>query len=240
MKKGILILLLFCSAFANAQSLKDALFSGRLKNDNNTVIRKGEDLSTKMVDTTRRATVDTIVRFKADSLTMDSIAKGMAVHRDTVLVSSADNKIIYDSRTAAAPTGAPVTAAPTTQATETPAADTTAAAAAEVPKEAAPAAKSNNTLIKEYVDSVSRYINTEVLSNKKIKKGTYYVTVSYSIETDGKVDITEVIVSPENAFLQSQIRSQLEMEPPRLEPVKNSAGTPRKVSRKYNFTLNKE
>jgi hypothetical protein len=231
MKKGILILLLFCAQFADAQSLKDALFSGRLKNDNNSVIRKGEDLSTKMVDTTRKANVDTVIRFKGDSLTLDSIAKGMAVHRDTVLVSTADNKVI-----SATQPPAPVTAATT----ETPASDTAAVAVEEAPKEAAPAAKSNNTLIKEYVDSVAKTLNTEVLNSKKIKKGTYYVTVSYAIETDGKVDITEVIVSPENAFLQSNIRSQLELEPPVLEPVKNSAGTPRKVSRKYNFTLNKE
>lgn len=232
MKKGILILLLFCAQFADAQSLKDALFSGRLKNDNNSVIRKGEDLSTKMVDTTRKATVDTVIRFKGDSLTLDSIAKGMAVHRDTVLVSTVDNKVIPATQPAA-----PVTEG---AATEAPASDTAAAAVEEAPKEAAPAAKSNNTLMKEYVDSVAKTLNTEVLNSKKIKKGTYYITVSYAIETDGKVDITEVIVSPENAFLQSNIRSQLELEPPRLEPVKNSAGTPRKVSRKYNFTLNKE
>jgi hypothetical protein len=231
MKKGILILLLFCAQFADAQSLKDALFSGRLKNDNNSVIRKGEDLSTKMVDTTRKANVDTVIRFKGDSLTLDSIAKGMAVHRDTVLVSTADNKVIPATQPAASVTAAT---------TETPASDTAAVAVEEAPKEAAPAAKSNNTLIKEYVDSVAKTLNTEVLNSKKIKKGTYYVTVSYAIETDGKVDITEVIVSPENAFLQSNIRSQLELEPPVLEPVKNSAGTPRKVSRKYNFTLNKE
>ena len=232
MKKGILILLLFCAQFADAQSLKDALFSGRLKNDNNSVIRKGEDLSTKMVDTTRKATVDTVIRFKGDSLTLDSIAKGMAVHRDTILVSTVDNKVIPATQPAA-----PVTEG---AATEAPASDTAAAAVEEAPKEAAPAAKSNNTLMKEYVDSVAKTLNTEVLNSKKIKKGTYYVTVSYAIETDGKVDITEVIVSPENAFLQSNIRSQLELEPPRLDPVKNSAGVPRKVSRKYNFTLNKE
>lgn len=235
MKKGILILLLFCSAFADAQSLKDALFSGRLKNDNNTVIRKGEDLSAKMVDTTRKAAVDTIIRFKGDSLTLDSIAKGLSVHRDTVLVSTADNQIISTTQPAAQATENPVTAT---------AGDTTAVVATEsteAPKEAAaPVAKSNNTLIKEYVDSVAKTLNTDVLNSKRVKKGTYYVTVSYAIETDGKVDITEVIVSPENAFLQSSIRSQLELEPPVLEPVKNSAGTPRKVSRKYNFTLNKE
>lgn len=234
-----MILLLFCSVFADAQSLKDALFSGRLKNDNNTVIRKGDDLSARMVDTTRRAAVDTIIRFKGDSLTLDSIAKGMEVHRDTILVSTADNKVISAATNVVPDTAAAVAA-------QTGAADTAAVAAAEgteggeAPKEAAPAAKSNNTLMKEYADSVARALNTEVLPNKRIKKGTYYITVTYAIETDGKVDITDVFVSPENAFLQSQVRNQLELEPPRLEPVTNSAGVARKVSRKHNFTLTKE
>jgi hypothetical protein len=68
----------------------------------------------------------------------------------------------------------------------------------------------------------------------------YYVTVSYSINTDGKVEVTDVFLSPENGFLHSQIKDRLEIDAPRLEPVLNSAGTPRKVSRKYNFTLVKE
>lgn len=239
MKKGILILLLLCSVLADAQSLKDALFSGRLKNDNNSVIRKGDDLSAKMVDTTRKATVDTVIRFKADSLTLDSIAKGMDIHRDTILVSTADNKVVppgtnvvADTLAAAAQAGAPDTAAVAE------AAETTETAGA--PREAAPAAKSNNTLMKEYADSVAKALSTDVLPNKRIKKGTYYVTVTYAIETDGKVDITDVFLSPENAFLQSQIRSQLELEPPHLEPVVNSSGTARKVTRKHNFVLTKE
>lgn len=237
MKKGILLLLLFCSVFAEAQSLKEALFSGRLKNDNNTVIRKGEDLSTKMVDTTQKAAVDTIIRFKGDSLTLDSIAKGMNVRRDTILVSKDDNTIVKKEENKAETAADTVAVAAETTATDTAAAE----GEAGVPKETAPARKSNNALIKEYVDGVAKTVQEEVLAtSKKIKKGTYYITVSYAIETDGKVDITEVFVTPENALLQSQVRDRLEVEPPQLEPVLNSNGTPRKVTRKYNFTLTKE
>lgn len=75
MKKGLLILLLVSSYFADAQSLKEALFSGKLKNDNNTVIRKGDDLSTKMVDTTRKVTTDTTAKAKLALLPGDSAAK---------------------------------------------------------------------------------------------------------------------------------------------------------------------
>jgi hypothetical protein len=54
MKQAILLLLLASSVFANGQSLKEALFSGKLKNEAGTVIRKGDDLASKM-DTARKA-----------------------------------------------------------------------------------------------------------------------------------------------------------------------------------------
>src|SRR5215204_4675044 len=71
MKKGILFLLLFVSVFAEAQSLKEALFRGKLKNDNNTVIRKGDDLSKVAPDTTRKAVPDSTLA-KAGGITVDS------------------------------------------------------------------------------------------------------------------------------------------------------------------------
>src|SRR4051794_38577214 len=58
MKKGILFLLLVASFSAKAQSLKDLLYSGKLKNDSNTVIRKTDDLSTKIDTTSRKKTVE--------------------------------------------------------------------------------------------------------------------------------------------------------------------------------------
>ncbi len=57
MKKGILILSVIISVQANAQSIKDALFGGKLKNDSNSVVKKGDDLSTK-IDTSRKKPVE--------------------------------------------------------------------------------------------------------------------------------------------------------------------------------------
>ncbi|MET0391906.1 MAG: hypothetical protein ABW019_02145 [Chitinophagaceae bacterium] len=54
MKNFILLILLAIGVSANAQSLKETLYSGRLKTDTGTVIRKGEDLSTKIDTTTRK------------------------------------------------------------------------------------------------------------------------------------------------------------------------------------------
>lgn len=222
MKKGILLLLLGCSVFAQGQSIKDALFSGKLKNDPGTVIRKGDDLSTKIDTSTRRKpAVDTLARIPVSA--MDSATKAVAVRSDSAAVTATNMVAATDKKD--------TTAA---------ASETIAPAEPAAPVAAAPAPKNNNALWKEFVDSVANTVKAEGLANKKIKKGTYYVTVTYAIETDGKVNITDVFVTPESAQLQSQVRTLLETDTPRLEPVLTSTGTPRKVTRKYNFTLTKE
>jgi hypothetical protein len=48
MKNAILFFLLLNAAAAKGQSLKDALFSGRLKSDTGSLVRKTDDLSTKI------------------------------------------------------------------------------------------------------------------------------------------------------------------------------------------------
>ena len=53
MKKGLLFLLVICGVSAKGQKLKDLLYSGKLKSDSNTVVRKTDDLSTK-IDTSAR------------------------------------------------------------------------------------------------------------------------------------------------------------------------------------------
>ncbi len=100
--------------------------------------------------------------------------------------------------------------------------------------------KENNVAWKEYIDSVTSILKAEVLPTKKIKNGTYYVTVSYAIGVDGQVAINNVLLTPENSFLQQQIKDRLALDAPRLNPALTSAGTPRKSSKNYNFTLSKE
>jgi hypothetical protein len=82
MKKGILFLLLFVSVFAEAQSLKEALFRGKLKNDNNTVIRKGDDLSKVAPDTTRKVVPDSTLA-KTGVVIADSTIRAAALAADT-------------------------------------------------------------------------------------------------------------------------------------------------------------
>jgi hypothetical protein len=239
MKKGILLLLLFGSVFAHAQSLKDALFSGKLKNDPGSVIRKGDDLSTK-IDTSRKvATVDStrkVVMVDSFKLKMiapiaDSAKKVAVIQADTVLASKPDNNITTttnSSNNSQVPVVVPVAAAG-------------AATVADAAKENPPVAKDNNALWKGYMDSLVTTLKTEVLPNKKVKKETYSVMVTYSIGVDGQVTPGDVFVSPDNSFLQQQIKDRLNIgTPPHLNPVLNSAGAPRKVTKRYSFTLVKE
>lgn len=79
MKKGILFLLLAVSFAATAQqkqSLKDLLYSGKLKSDSNTVVRKDDDLSAKIDTATKKPETKAVV-------ISDSMAKAVRT-RDTI------------------------------------------------------------------------------------------------------------------------------------------------------------
>jgi outer membrane biosynthesis protein TonB len=54
MKTCILLALLVSAVSVNGQTLKEALYGGKLKTDTGTVIRKGDDLSTKIDTSTKK------------------------------------------------------------------------------------------------------------------------------------------------------------------------------------------
>ena len=194
MKKAILFLLVITSISSNAQSLKDALFGGKLKSDSNTVVKKTDDLSTK-IDTSKKKPVEVKQVILAPK---EPIANNMANAVDSVAVASGEKK---DNNVVA---------------------------------------KDNTKLWKEFMDSVIVTLKTEVLSSKKLKKGDYYILVDYAIEPDGQVTVNNIFPSPENKFLEEQVRERIIMASPRLNPVLGSNGKARKVMKKYNFTLTKE
>lgn len=78
MKEALLIILLFGSISISAQSLKDALYGGKLKSDSNSVVRKTDDLSTKIDTNTKKAVVSekakANVAAKDSSITQKNIA----------------------------------------------------------------------------------------------------------------------------------------------------------------------
>ena len=87
MKKGILFLLIVITTVtANAQSLKDALYGGKLKTDTGSVLRKGEDLSSK-IDTSRKKPLEP--EKKLATIKMDSSAKNMIAPTDSAALAPA-------------------------------------------------------------------------------------------------------------------------------------------------------
>ncbi|NTS42113.1 hypothetical protein HRG84_14490 [Flavisolibacter sp. BT320] len=236
MKKGIFLLFLISSLFAaDAQSLKDALYGGKLKNQPGTVVRKGDDLA-KLEAEKKEAELKVV-----DSLRTDSVAKLTARLAADSVKNFSDSAV---TATAAA-TGETGSQPVSTNTNATATIPTTTEAADEAKEAAAPAEnavdpKDNNALLKAYMDGLVTTFKSEVLSSKKVKNGSYYVLVSYAIETDGQLAITDVFVSPENDFMQKQIKERLSLETPKLNPVLSSSGKARKVNKKYNFTLVKE
>ncbi|HQV60015.1 MAG TPA: hypothetical protein PLG08_04535 [Chitinophagaceae bacterium] len=195
MKKGILFLLLVSTLTSNAQSLKDALYGGKLKTDSGTVIKKGDDLSSK-IDTSKKKPVEP-EKTKITAVAMDSSITKMTVQTDSaaIVVNKLDNNTV---------------------------------------------SKDNNKIWKEFMDTVISTLKQEVMTSKKIKKGDYYVMVDYEIGLDGQVTVTNVFPSPENKYIQEQVKERLSIDTPRLNPVLSGNGKPRKVVKRTNFTITKD
>ena len=216
MKKVLFILLLSSSFFAQGQSLKEALYSGKLKNEPGKVIRKGDDLSTQ-IDTTR-----TNVNTNAETtMSTDATTDSSTIDETTTIENAAIST-------------------PDASGNSTDSATSAVSETTPEPTEKATAPKDNNAIWKDYMNMLAGNLKTDALPSKKVKRGSYYVLVSYSIDTTGLVTISDVFVSPENAYLQQQIKDRISLEAPTLAPVLNSSGTPRKVNKKSNFTLIKE
>ena len=205
------ILLLFLGGLGvvqaqQKQSLKDLLYSGKLKKDSSGVIRSTDDLSTKIDTTTRKEAIPE--KGKIVTVTSDSAKNMSALKGDSVIV-GVEAK---DSVT------------------------TTAIA----PKENKVPALTNNRIWKDYIDSLVRSLKSEVFTSKQIKKDTYYVTIDYEIEIDGKVSVESVTSAPENKYFESQVRQMLDDKPLQLNPVFDSTNKPHKVKRKQNFSITKD
>ena len=188
-------MVLAASFSVNAQSLKELLYSGKLKSDTGTVVRKSDDLSTK-IDTNKKKPVD-IARVKSPTASGDSS------------LSSENEKV-----------------------------ESSAAVAATGNKEFNTASKDNNKIWKEFIDSVTSTLKTEVLPSKKIKSDTYYILIEYEIGADGQIAINNVSCSPENSFLQQQVKERLTLTAPPMNPLLTN-GKARKVVKKYTLILPK-
>ncbi|MDZ4794208.1 MAG: hypothetical protein SGI83_08015 [Bacteroidota bacterium] len=193
MKKWIFLPLIVSMITVQAQSLKDALYGGKLRTDSGTVLRKGDDLSSK-IDTSRKKPVEA-EKAKPVALSLDSSMKNGNNLPDVTI---------------------------------------------KAPMTTEAAVKDNNKTWKTFSDSVISMLKQEVIPSKKLKKGAYFVLVDYEIGLDGQVTIMKVIPTPESAFLEEQVKERLSIDTPKLNPVLDGNGKPRKVVKRVNFTLTKD
>lgn len=208
MKKAMMFLLLLITVTsADAQSLKDLLYSGKLKKDSNIVIRKGDDLSTR-IDTGQKKPAEPEIAKNAGMAGDSSLRKTDALADSAMAAADITDSVVTVTGVEVASNNA--------------------------------SAKNNNTMFKQYMDSLVSILKTDVLPSKKIKSETYYLYVDYEIGINGQVDVTKVVSSPENSFLQEQVKERLILDAPQLTPVLDSSNKPRKVKRKYNFNITKE
>ncbi len=201
MKKSIILVILVSSITVNAQSLKDLLYSGKLKTDSGTVIRKGDDLTSK---------IDT------------STKKPVEPEKTKTITGTRDSSVTAGSNTQIDPAAAPGAAVTGTA----------------VPNDNNAGLKDNNRIWKEFADSLTSMLKAEVLPSKKIKSGTYYVLVEYEIGIDGQVTANNVSCSPENSFLQQQVKERITLTSPQMNPLLTN-GKARKVTKKYTLILSK-
>ena len=143
MKKLIILLFLAATFTSDAQTLKELLYSGKLKKDSSAVIRKTDDLSTK---------IDTVQ--KKEPLTQAVTKKESAVDSAVNVVTPKTNSVTEEVKET-------VEEADVNESVEE---------EAVVVEKAAPV-KSNTKLWKEYTDSLTSRLK-EFLSSKKIKKDT--------------------------------------------------------------------
>ena len=173
------------------QTLKDALYGGRLKNDSGSVIKKTDDIKSK-IDTSQKKTLE----IKAK----DSVAKA-EVRADSVKQEKIKENVVAASK------------------------DIT---------------KDNNTLWKEFIEKLNVDVQTEVMTSKKVKKGTYSVLVDYEIGIDGVVFVINVATEPSNSFMEGQIKERIMQGAPKLQPALLSNGKPRKSNKKQMLSYSKD
>jgi hypothetical protein len=216
MKNLFLVIFLFggfaMQAQEKKQSLKDLLYSGKLKKDSTGVIRSTDDLSTKIDTSTKKEIAPVATNQKAANVQQDKNAA--APKGDTPTNASTIGAVAVTTNTDSAAIVAPV---------------------------ANPApAKTNTKLWKEYTDDLVKTLNDGVLKSKQIKKNTYYLMVDYEIATDGQVTFTNLTSTPENSFLLAQVRQIMDSTPLRLNPVTDSSNQSKKVKRKQQIIITKE
>ena len=97
----------------------------------------------------------------------------------------------------------------------------------------------NNRTWKKFTDEYVKTINEELSNSKKVKKGSYTVTLDYEIGTDGVVGLKSLLCDPKSETLIELINERMLPNAPQLAPQIIN-GAPRKSSKRSILIFTKE
>lgn len=207
-KSIVIIFLLVITSQVKAQSLKDALYAGKLKADTGSVVKKGDSLQLRTEAEVKAAAI--AAKVKADSIKIASTVSAPKVGDS----SPNNNGTIANTVKADTVNGVVQT-------------DVNAPAPV----------LDNNKVWKKFVDEYTGIIKTEILTSKKVKAGAYSVLIQYEIGADGEVITNSISVSPENSFIVDQVKQRMMMNTPKLTPPAAVNGKVRTVVKKQMLTF---
>ena len=209
MKSIVLFTLFLLAITAKSQSLKEALYGGKLKADTGAVIRKGDsakikenmaqkvsDDSLKMAQKISDDSMKVVQKMIADSIRREELA----IEKQKAIAAGLDTTAIV----AAAASVGIASVHPAIHA---------------VAENAIP--KDNNKIWKTYIDELSATIKSEVLTSDKVKNGTYSVLIDYEIKTDGSGQYCECGVGSKEFILGTTDQRQVNVQ---CSPVKPRYG----------------
>ena len=221
MKAIVFFAVLLLAVSAKSQSLKEALYGGKLKADTGAVIRKGDSAKIKesMAQKISEDSLKMAQKISEDSMKIVQKAVDDSIRREQFEIEK--QKAIAAGQDTAAIVAAALAAEKTAEAalTET-----------SVPK-------ANNKTWKTVIEELNATVKSEVLPSNKVKNGTYSVLINYEIRTDGQVNIVNVASDPKNSFLEQQIKDRLTFSAPQLTPEMGTNGKPRNAAKKQMLTF---
>lgn len=217
MKSVLVLALLAVGMSVKAQSLKETLFSGKLKSDTGSVVRKSDDLSAK---------IDTAARKKPAPVAETAQVVTASLDASGNIVTTAVTPDGTAPRTTNVLPGGNNTAA------TTPSIDSAGNPVAAAPRD-------NNAVWKDYMEEFTTTLRTDVANSKKVKNGTYSVLIEYEIGVDGQITVSNVNVAPESSFIADQVKERITLTAPRMTPLLGTNGKPRKAVKKQTITISK-
>lgn len=218
MKIYFSIVALLVASSLSAQSLKDSLFSGKLKNP-----LKQAELARDSAQKAAKDSMDLAAGVKKDSASNPAVSPSASAPSSAVSPSA--EGVIPDAQAATtAPATATVNSLPD---------------ASELPDSLNRTYHAKQKAWKRYIDQQTTIISAQADETRKVRTGEYYVEFDYQIGLNGRVKVSNITCSPQNEFIVQQVTDAMTRTPVLAAPI-YADGKPRIVNAKQQMTILKK